>query len=320
MKSVFKCAIVIPVFNEAENLPNLIKSIRKISKRFTEFDFDIILVNDGSLDESWQIIKSYIYEPGSNIIGINFSRNFGKESAITAGMREAGDYNLVFTMDADLQHPPEMIPKMLKQWQRGAEMVICIRESREGETVFRKLSSIIFYKFMRSVSTLDTTRNSTDFRLYDQKVVLALNKLQEKVRIFRGLADWVGFKKVYLNFNAPKRVSGKSTFGVNALISLATSSLVSFSLWPLKATAFLGFFVFVVGAFSLALITLDKFTIQYINAGPLAIVSVLHFSVSGIVLSAVGVIALYLSKVNAEISGRPIYIIAEKLTSKSENR
>lgn len=312
------CAIVIPVFNEAENIEALLSSLEHELVSRADLATTLIFVNDGSKDDSWQKIQSLPrLKTHLSILGLDFSRNFGKESALTAGLHHATDYDFVISMDCDMQHPPFMIPKMISAWENGAEMVICLRKSTEKKSIFRRLGSAAFYYILRSSTNLDIQANSTDFRLYDGKVVDAINRLDEKVRLFRGIADWVGFEKTYLEFNAPDRVAGQSAFGGRQLVNLAVSSILAFSLWPLRMTAYLGMLIFFLCVPGLGFMIIDRFTINILNAGPLAFVTMLNLTISSVMLIAIGVVAVYLGKVNLEIISRPHYIIGETFNSKT---
>lgn len=312
------CAIVIPVFNEAENIETLLSCIEQELTGRTDLATTLIFVNDGSKDDSWKKIQSLTTSRTNlSILGLDFSRNFGKESALTAGLHHADGYDFVISMDCDMQHPPLMLPKMISAWENGAEMVICLRKSTEKKSIVRRIGSAAFYYILRSSTNLDIQANSTDFRLYDCKAVDAINRLNEKVRLFRGIADWVGFEKAYLEFNAPDRIAGQSAFGGRQLINLAVSSILAFSLWPLRMTAYLGMLIFLLCVPSLGFMIIDRFTINILNAGPLAFVTMLNLTISSVMLMAIGVVAVYLGKVNLEIIGRPHYIIGKTFESKT---
>jgi dolichol-phosphate mannosyltransferase len=315
------CAIVVPVFNEAQNIEALAKSIESELERFSMLEPTLVLVNDGSTDGSWQKIKDLAYAKLSlPVYALNFSRNFGKESALTAGLHHATGYDFVISMDGDLQHPASILPKMIAAWQDGAEMVICIRKSTEKKSITRRLGSLVFYYILRSSTNLDIQANSTDFRLFDAKVVDAINRLGERVRFFRGIADWVGFKKAYVEFDAPDRIAGQSAFGGHQLVNLAVNSILAFSLWPLRMTAYLGMLVFMLCVPSLAFMIIDRFTINLLNAGPMAFVTMLNLTISSVMLMAIGVVAVYLGKVNMEIINRPHYIVGDTFESRTAQR
>lgn len=308
------CAVVIPVFNEKNNLKLIIDELDRAFSLIQNVDYKILFVNDGSLDKSWEVIQ-ILAQSNKKICGIDLSRNFGKEKALSAGLKTAENHDLVICMDADLQHPPSKIPEMVQLWRSGFEMVIGVRIKTDNEALIRKIGSKLFYKIMNSISDLDTRPSSTDFRLFDNKVVTAINKLDEKDRLFRGLADWVGFKKTVIKFSAEQRSSGVSTFTFKNLISLALTSFVSFSLWPLKIISLIGLLITATSTILIAVLIIDSFSYQKISASPLAFGIVSIIFALGIIIFILGIISLYLSKVIEEVRNRPNYIIRERTPS-----
>ena len=304
------CAIVIPVFNEQQNLPKISEKIFEVFSSILNLHARIIFVNDGSIDQSWEVIQSLNHK-NSDILGADFSRNFGKENALTAGLNLARNYDLVITMDADLQHPPSKIPEMVALWEKGYETVIGVRVATKNETLIRKLGSTLFHKIMKSISDLDSHPSSTDFRLYSKNVVQAICKLEEKDRIFRGLADWVGFKKTTIDFDSDERIFGESTFSIGRLVNLAFTSFISFSLWPLKAIIFLGLSIFFLSALILTSMIIDSIFFQYLSSSPLAYGLMSVLAALGIIILILGVISLYIGKVSQEVLNRPNFIIRE---------
>lgn len=309
------CAIVIPVFNEKNNLKLISDELDKTFSLLQKFNYEILFVNDGSADESWEIIQ-ILAKSNRQINGIDLSKNFGKEKALSAGLQTVQNHDVVICMDADLQHPPSKIPEMLELWRAGFEMVIGVRTKTQNETFVRKIGSKIFYRIMNYISDLDTHPSSTDFRLFDYKVITAINKLDEKDRLFRGLADWVGFKKTVINFSADQRSFGVSTFSLKNLISLALTSFVSFSTWPLKIISLLGLIITFTSTILMIVLTIDSFSFQKISASPLAYGVVSIIFALGIIIFILGIISLYLSKVIEEVRNRPNYIIRETTFSK----
>lgn len=306
-----KISLVIPVFNEKENLDLLYE---KISQVLTRENFEIIFVNDGSTDGSMEKLQEII-KLNNNFKIINFSRNFGKEIAITAGINHCqGDACII--MDADLQHPPELIPEFLQKWQAGVEVVVGVREKNQGEGLIKRVGSFFFYKIMSLIGDTKMISRSTDFRLLDKKVIKAFNKFTEQNRISRGLIDWLGFKNDYIYFVANPRNSGKPAYNIFKLIRLALSTFISHSLFPLKLAGYLGIIItFFSGIFGLFII-IEK----YILGDPLglyfsgpAMLAIMILFLIGIVLICLGLVALYIANINTEVINRPLYIIREKI-------
>lgn len=186
-------ALVVPVYNEGRGLRALVEKVEAVMSALT-YDWELLLVDDGSADDSWNVIQG-LSEKNPRVKGLMLSRNFGKELALTAGVEAAEDVDAVICLDADLQHPPDLIPEMIEKWEQGYEIVATIRETVADYSMVKKAGSKAFYWFMRKFSDLDIPPNSTDFRLLDRKVVDTLRRFTEGSRMFRGLIDWMGFKK-----------------------------------------------------------------------------------------------------------------------------
>ena len=306
-------SIVVPVFNESLNLPSFYNSLIDELSKLNEYGWDILFVNDGSLDNSFQII-SLLAKKDIRIKAIDLSRNFGKEVALSAGLHEASKNSAaVICLDADLQHPTKLIPKLIQAWKSGAEMVITIRVSSENESLFRKLSSDFYYWFINKISDVKITPKSTDFRLYDKKVVQNFLLITERNRMFRGVMDWMGFKKVYIPFHADGRAFGKTTFSVKRLLALAINSVLAFSLWPLRLTGYLGFIITLTSFIALVFMTFNYFTGNSFSLSTLAFAIVANTLLIGIVLMSIGLIALYVGTIHVEVTNRPLYLIRDKI-------
>ena len=203
-----KLSVVVPVFNEAGLIDELIKEIVKAFKK-TEYEYELILVNDGSTDNSDQKIATAA-KKDKNIVSLNFSRNFGKEIALTAGLHHCGGEGAIM-LDADLQHPPSLIPKFIEAWEKGADVVVGIRADKSSGTRVKRIGSKIYYWLINKMSETEVTRNSTDYRLLDRRVVESFNMMGEHNRITRGLIDWLGFKRTLIEFESPNRSVGEAT-------------------------------------------------------------------------------------------------------------
>jgi dolichol-phosphate mannosyltransferase len=307
-----KISIVVPVYREADNLEFLYERLETVTAKLSQYKWEYILVNDGSPDNSLDVLR-HLSQRDSKLKVLDLSRNFGKEIALTAGVHEAKNADAVICMDADLQHPPEIIPKLVQEWRSGAEIVATIRTSIEKQPLLRRIGSHVYYWLMNQISGLEMVSQTTDFRLYDKKVVLAFCQTTERERMFRGIMDWLGFRKVYVEFSADARNDGAAGYSYAKLYSLAINSITSFSLWPLRLTGYLGL---VITAFSglLLLWMLGSYILRsHVEYTPLAIVVVANTFLIGIVLVAIGLVALYIGTIHTEVVNRPLYIIRDRL-------
>lgn len=312
-----KIAIVIPVFREAANLECLYARLEAVTSSLPQFDWQYIMVNDGSPDNSLDVLRDLARQV-KNFKVLDLSRNFGKEIALTAGVHEAEDVDAVICMDADLQHPPELIPRLVEEWQKGAEIVATIRASIEKQPLLRRLGSHLYYWLMSKISGLQMVSQTTDFRLYDKKVVAAFCQATERERMFRGIMDWLGFRKVYVEFKADARNGGEAGYSYAKLWQLAITSITSFSLWPLRLTGYLGGFITVISGLLLAWMLGNFLINNRVGYTPLAIVVVANTFLIGIVLIAIGLVALYIGTIHTEVVNRPLFIVRERLIFRDE--
>ena len=303
-----KVTIIIPVHNEGEGIAELHRALDAVLSGLDGYDFRMLLVDDGSADDSWKRIEA-LSQADPRVRGISLSRNFGKEMALTAGVEHAGDVDAVICMDADLQHPPEVIPKLLESWRQGFQMVATIRRTVADYSVTKRLGSKLFYAIMSRYSDLDIPPNSTDFRLLDRKVVETLRTFKERARLFRGIIDWMGFKKTYIEFDAPSREQGRPAYSLQKLFNLAINSFTSFSLLPLRFTGYLGV---VITASSLALLGYMAVSMAFFEEvyTAMAFFMVFNTFLIGLLLCSVGMVALYIGHIHTQVVERPLYIIA----------
>jgi len=310
-------SVIVPIYNEKENIPLFFEEFLKINEKLKDnYSFELIFVNDGSTDAS--IDKLYKLEDNNksniNIKILDFARNFGKEIALTAGIENAsGDACLM--IDADLQHPIELIPNFITEWEEGFDVVIGIREANKGEGVIKKFGSKLYYSIMNKISDTKITPRATDFRIIDKSVVEAFLRFTERKRMTRALIDWLGFKKEYIHFNANPRKFGQASYNVIKLIKLALNSFVSHSLFPLKITGYLGIFITVFFGGLGLFIFIGRYFINNSFAlsftGP-ALLAIFNAFLIGIVLSSLGLIALYIANIENEVKNRPLYIIRKR--------
>ncbi|MBQ8932366.1 MAG: glycosyltransferase family 2 protein [Ruminiclostridium sp.] len=298
-------SVVIPAFNEQENIPVTTERMREILSPITEYE--LIFVDDGSRDNTWKIIKE-LSEKDSSVKGLHFSRNFGKEGAIFAGLKAASG-DCVAVIDCDLQHPPELLPKMLDAWNNGAEVVEAVKASRGKEGIIYKLFAKTFYRMMKNSANVDLD-GASDYKLMDRKVVDALNEMPERLTFFRALSCWVGFKTEKIEFDVAPRNAGKTKWSFRKLFKYALSSITSFTNVPMQIITVSGilFFIF---AIILGIQTIVNFCTGNAADG-FSTVILLILITGSILMLGIGIIGYYLSKIYEEIKCRPRYIVSEK--------
>lgn len=302
-------SIVIPVYNESSMLQSCVKEVSLVLDSM-DCDVEYILVDDGSTDSTWDIVARLIDASWLNgmLRGVRFSRNFGKEAAILAGLRLA-DGDAVVVMDADLQHPPALIPDMLSLWHSGdVDVVEAVKAERQSESVFRGLGARIYYQLFSLASGM-SIRNATDFKLLDRRVVEHYGRLPEVGRYFRGLTSWFGFRSIAIDFIPPDRYQGKSAWNFRSLISLARGSIISFSSLPLR-------FVTWIGAIGLLFSMLMSIQTLWVKFSGLAedgfpTVILLILGMGSMILLALGLIGEYVAEIYNEVKRRPSYIVSE---------
>jgi len=307
-----KISIVVPVYNEIENIEKLFSCLKTVVSCIENYEWEYIFVNDGSEDNSYMILLE-IANSNADVIILDLSRNFGKEIALTAGVNEGKKSDAIICIDADLQHPPELIPALIAEWRRGAEVVVTIRTESEEQPFFRKLGSKLYYKIMRLMSGLEMRPNTTDFRLYDKKVVAAFLLATERERMFRAIMDWLGFKRAYVNFKAPQRRGGAANYSYAKLFNLALNSITAYSLWPLKLAGYLGVIISAFSGILLLWMIFNYILLRVWIYTPIAIVVVVNTLLIGIVLICIGLVALYIGVIHTEAINRPLYIVREKI-------
>lgn len=299
-------SIVAPVFNEEGNLGHLYERLTSILEPITP-EYEIIFVDDNSKDDSLKILES-INQKDPRVKIIKLSRNFGHQSAITAGLDYAqGD--AVITMDADLQDPPEVIPQLIEKYKEGYEVVYAQREERKGETIFKQWTASLFYRIMRCLTDIEIPVDSGDFRLIDRKALDSLKGMQEKNRFLRGLVSWVGFKQIGVKYQRDSRSAGKTKFTFRKMLRFAIDAISSFSHVPLKAATLLGFVVSFMSCILLLWVIFVHFayTNQPKTGWPSLMISILF--IGGVQLIAIGIIGEYLGRIYDEVKNRPIYIL-----------
>ena len=301
-------SVVVPIYNEALNVPILVAEIARQADALS-YAFEFILVDDGSRDESVAVIRELITkEPRIRLIEL--ARNFGKEPAVAAGIHAAhGD--AVIIMDADLQHPPKLIPEFVAKWERGGDVIIGVRKYSKKESWFKKTASAWFYRIMQRIAHTQITPHATDFRLLDRCVVDEFNRLSEHNRINRGLIDWLGFHRDYVHFVAPTRLHGEASYTFSKLVALAINSFTAYSMLPLRLAGYMGVTILTVSAPAIIFILIEKHILndplQLHITGAATLAVILLFLV-GVILACLGLVALYIAHIHAEVVNRPLYI------------
>ena len=305
MPDTLTYSIVVPLYNEEMVIAESYRRIKKVMES-TEESYEIIFINDGSKDKT-KYLAGTICENDPKIKLINFSRNFGHQAAITAGMNNAAG-EAIIVIDADLQDPPEIMLEMIKKWKEGYQVVYAKRTEREGETYFKKFSAKVFYRLLKSVSTVDIPVDTGDFRLLDRRVCDVLNSLPEKNRYVRGLVSWLGFKQTYVEFVRKERFAGETKYTMKKMMKLAQDGITSFSYKPLILIGYLGGLLFLAGLISV-LWLLIKDIIKGSNVLSVGFILAIINMLFGILFGALAVMGQYIGKILDESKGRPIYVI-----------
>jgi len=304
----FLLSIIIPIFNEEQNIGPLIKRLIPVLK---DSPYEIIFVDDGSKDKTTTIVKKHS-EKNKNIKLISFYRNFGHQMALTAGY-EVARGNCVITIDADLQDPPEIIPQMIKKWQKGASIVYAKRIDRQGESFFKLKTASLFYRLINFLSDTPIPNEVGDFRLLDRTVVNYLNRLKEKPSFLRGLVAWPGYKTEYVYFKRNRRLTGNTHYGFFKMINFALDGIISFSTKPLRLATYFGFFAGGLGFLGIFYKLIEKlFHPENFTVGWTGLFTAIMF-LGGIQLITIGIIGEYIGKIYQEIQQRPNYLIKEKV-------
>ncbi len=308
-------SVIIPVFNETEVIDTTYQRLKSVMESL-QMNYELIFVNDGSRDDTEQKICHYA-ETDKTVKLIGFSRNFGHQCAISAGMNYASG-DAVIVIDADLQDPPELIPQMIEKWQEGYEVVYGKRLKRKGETFFKKATAKLFYRLLKHLTNVDIPVDTGDFRLIDRKVCDVFCSLQEKNRFIRGLVSWIGFRQTYVEYVREERFAGETKYPLKKMIRFAMDGILSFSYIPLKIASLLGFLVSLFSFLYLIFVLMQKwFFPADIVPGWTSIVAVL-LVFNGIVLILLGVIGEYIGRIYDEVRNRPLYIVDKKVNLEDE--
>lgn len=306
-----KISLVIPMYYEEEMAQECYERVVNNLKKLQEYEYEIIFVNDGSKDKTLAILEE-IAKIDKQVKIISFSRNFGHQCAVTAGLKYVtGD--AIIIMDADLQDPPELIPDMLKLWEEGNEVIYGKRRTRKGESKFKLLTAKLFYNTLNALSDVEIPKDTGDFRLVDRKVVEVINELPEHNKFLRGLFSWVGFEQKELEYERKERVEGKTKYPLKKMVKLGLDGIISFSSKPLKIVGGLGFLAIMLSCIILVY-AIASFIFKWNNltAGWTSLMVTVTFF-SGTILISLWMIGEYIARIYDEIKGRPQYIIKQKI-------
>jgi dolichol-phosphate mannosyltransferase len=298
-----RVSVVVPVYNEEENLPLLHERVRRALS--TVDSFEIVFVDDGSRDGSVSVISD-LQSRDPSIRLVRFSRNFGHQAALSAGLDHArGD--AVILMDADLQDPPELLPELLNQWEAGYDVVYAVRQKRE-EGLFKRASARLYYRMLRKVADVDIPVDTGDFCLMDRKVVEVLRKLPERNRFLRGLRSWIGFRQVGVAYERPARHAGEVKYTLRKMFKLASDGIMAFTSMPLRLASFLGVLTAAAGMAYMVVALFDRFVRHSTTQGWASLVAVV-LVVGGAQLIVTGVLGAYIARIYEETKARPMYIV-----------
>lgn len=303
-------SVVVPLYNE-----ELV--IKEMHARLTsalvgnDMDYEIVLVNDGSKDNTLKFAKE-ICKRDRKVKLVSFSRNFGHQIAITAGMDRASGQIIVF-IDADLQDPPEVIPEMIEKWKEGYQVVYGVRAKRKGESVFKLATASLFYRLLRKMTTVEIPVDTGDFRLIDRKVLEQLKNMREKNRFVRGMVSWVGFRQGKVEYTREKRFAGETKYPLKKMLKFALDGMLSFSLVPLKLSSGFGFLCVVVGFLMFVYGSVSKIFYPETTIPGWTLVFVAIVFLGGIQLITIGILGEYLGRIYEEAKGRPIYIVEDEV-------
>ena len=304
---------VLPAYNEEQMLAKTCRTLKKILD-LAEINYELVIVDDGSTDQTWKIIEETA-EKDRNVTGVHFSRNFGKEAAIVAGLAQASG-NAVAVMDCDLQHPPEVLVKMYRLWEQGYEVVEGIKKSRGTETVFHRKSAGFFYRIM-SRATGFNMENASDFKLLDRKAVESVLSMPERSMFFRATSSWVGFKSTSVLFEVQEREAGESKWSTGSLIRYAFRNIVAFTTLPLQFVT-----IGAGGCFICSLLLLIYSLVRYFTGhaveGYTTLLIVMLFIGSAVMMS-LGIIGYYIARIYEEVKRRPRYIVSRIIHGGHEN-
>jgi dolichol-phosphate mannosyltransferase len=309
-------SLVLPVFNEAEVIPQLHEQLQKFLAELAT-ETEVIFVDDGSKDATFDLLKELCAKDARYRI-LSFSRNFGHQAAITAGVDHARG-EAVVVMDADLQDPPAVVLEMMKHWREGFDVVYAKRRSRAGETIFKKLTAKIFYRLFAAMIPIEVPLDTGDFRLMSRRVVLTLRALRETHRFVRGMVSWVGFKQTAVLYDRPARAAGETKYPLRKMLRFAIDGITSFSVLPLRFSTYLGMIMSVLSVAYAAWAVFVHFVLKQTVAGWTATV-VLISLLASVQLLMIGVLGEYIGRIYEAVKLRPLYVVRDRVNLERDDR
>ena len=303
-----KYSLIIPIYNEEETIPELYRRVSDVMDSLDD-SVELILINDGSRDQSLNLMRE-LQERDARVCYISFARNFGHQAAVTAGLNFARG-QVIVVLDADLQDPPELIPKMIESWQAGYHVVYAQRTKRKKESWFKRLTAYVFYRLLRRLADVDIPADTGDFCLMDRQVVDVLNSMPERNRYIRGLRAWIGFRQTAVKFERDPRFAGEVKYTFKKSLALAVNSLVSFSKIPLRISTYLGLFSALIALLMALLVLYWRLQQPDSPVTGLATILIAVFFLGSVQLISIGILGEYVGRIYEEVKGRPAYTIAE---------
>jgi polyisoprenyl-phosphate glycosyltransferase len=303
-----KYSLIVPVYNEAENIGELYRRVSAIMDKLPDRS-ELILVNDGSRDRTLEMLRE-LHHQDQRVCYLSLARNFGHQIAVTAGLQFSRG-QAVIILDADLQDPPELIPDLLTKWQEGFQVVYAQRTRRQKESWFKRLSAYTFYRLLKQLADVDIPTDTGDFCLLDRQVVDLLNAMPERNRYIRGLRSWVGFKQTALLFDRDPRFAGEVKYTFTKSLKLAINGLASFSQVPLRLSTYLGLFTAFLSALMAILVLYWRLISPVSPLSGLATVLIAVFFFGAVQLLSIGILGEYIGRIYEEVKGRPLYTLAE---------
>lgn len=300
-------SVIAPIFNEKENLPELYRRVKEVMDK-TSKPWELILVDDGSSDESSDMIRA-LAKKDKRVRPVIFARNFGHQVAVTAGL----DYSrgdAVVIIDADLQDPPELILEMAKKWREGYEVVFAVRAEREGESWFKLWTASLFYRLIYRITDVKIPLDTGDFRLMDRKVVNVMNTMRERHRFLRGMSAWVGFKQIGVEYKRAARSAGETKYPFRKMLRLAINAVTGFSYFPLQVATFFGFFSAGIAILAMPVVIYLRASGSQAFFGQASTLLAVLF-LGGVQLISLGILGEYIGRLYDEAKGRPLYIVRE---------
>ena len=306
-----KISLVVPMYYEEKVVQECYKRLTEVLSKIEKYDYEIIFINDGSKDKTLEILEE-IAKKDFKVKILSFTRNFGHQAAVTAGLKYVSGDAIVI-IDADLQDPPELIPDMLKYWEQGNQVIYGKRKSRKGESTFKLLTAKMFYKTLNALSDVEIPKDTGDFRLVDREVVDVINQLPEHNKFLRGLFSWVGFKQIAYEYERKERFAGKTKYPLKKMLKLASDGIISFSTKPLKILGGLGLIsIFISFAIMIYAIISYIFKLNELSAGWTSLMITITFF-AGVQLLSIWIISEYVARIYDESKQRPQYIIEKKI-------